>query len=125
MAYANGSDPEAANFPGDSANDWPWQERFCSNLGFWYWTRQLPVWTLLQRKSFFGTFAVASRRQPWLLSRTALPHCLPSAEFLFFLGEKSLQTAILISLSLLPVVPRTHLFCTASDTAEDLQETSL
>ena len=34
MAYANGSDPVAANFPEVSANDWPWQERFCSNLGF-------------------------------------------------------------------------------------------
>ena len=34
MAYANGSDPEAANFPEVSANDSPSQERFCSNLGF-------------------------------------------------------------------------------------------
>ncbi len=34
MAYANGSDPEAANFPVVSANDSPSQERFCSNLGF-------------------------------------------------------------------------------------------
>ncbi len=34
MAYANGSDQEAANFPVASANDSPSQERFSSNLGF-------------------------------------------------------------------------------------------
>jgi hypothetical protein len=52
MACDSASDREAANSPGESVNALPLPGLFCSSLAFSFWTKRLPVSTLLAKQPF-------------------------------------------------------------------------